>query len=89
MPLRNVDPNKKRGRLHQVTVSFARSRSGQFLARHVFPRIDPWLYRATGGRYPWIIGGAAGAPLVTTGAKSGGCRESINSPAFTMDRIQS
>ena len=42
---------------------------------NVFPRVDPWLFRATGGRYPWVLGGPATAPLVTTGAKSGQRRE--------------
>ena len=51
------------------------TRPGQFVARHVFWNIDPWLYRATGGRYPTIIGGTATAPLVSTGAKSGQRRE--------------
>ena len=48
MPLHHVDPNKKRGRFYRANVRFARSPIGQFLARHVTPRIDPWLYRATG-----------------------------------------
>ena len=75
MPLRYVDPHKKHSRWYTATESFARSRPGQFLAHHVFPRIDPWLYRKTGGRYPSILGGASTAPLMTTGAKSGQPRE--------------
>ena len=75
MPLHHVDPNKKRGRFYRANVRFARSPIGQFLARHVTPRIDPWLYRATGGRYPSSIGSIATAPLRTTGAKSGQLRE--------------
>jgi len=34
------------------------------VAHHISPRIDPWLYRATGGRYPWILGGVSTAPLM-------------------------
>ncbi len=75
MPLRYVDPNKKHGRWYTALESFGRSRPGQFLAHHLFPHIDPWLYRATGGRYPSILGGASTAPLMTTGAKSGQPRE--------------
>ena len=71
MPLHYVDPNKKRGRWYTVLESFGRSRIGQFVSRHLLFRIDPWLYRATGGRYPWILGGAATAPLTSTGAKTG------------------
>jgi deazaflavin-dependent oxidoreductase (nitroreductase family) len=75
MRLHYVDPSKKRGRLYEANTRFARSRAGQFLARHVTPRIDPWLYRATGGRYPSILGTIAAAPLLATGAKSGKPRE--------------
>ena len=75
MPLHRVDPNEKRSRWYRATNNFGRSRPGMFLARNFWPRIDPWLYRATGGRYPWVLGGAATAPLMTTGAKSGQPRE--------------
>jgi deazaflavin-dependent oxidoreductase (nitroreductase family) len=75
MPLHYVDPNKRHGRWYRAMERFSRSRYGQFGARHVFPRIDPWLYRATGGRYPWILGTVSTAPLVTTGARSGLRRE--------------
>ncbi|OBK79436.1 nitroreductase/quinone reductase family protein [Mycobacterium sp. 1274761.0] len=75
MPLHYVDPNKKHGLRYRALERFSRSPAGQFLARRVFPRIDPWLYRKSGGRYPWIFGGMSTAPLVTTGAKSGMRRE--------------
>jgi hypothetical protein len=75
MPLPYIGPNKKRGRWYEATTRFASSRPGQFLARHVNPRIDPWLYRATGGRYPSCLGTIATAPLTATGAKSGQPRE--------------
>src|SRR5689334_22226297 len=71
MPLHYVDPHKKRSRVYHVWVRFGRSRTGQFLARNVMPRVDPWLYRATGGRYPASLSLVASAPLETTGAKSG------------------
>lgn len=38
---------------------------------HVAPRIDPWLYRITHGRYPVVMGMVLNAPLLTTGAKTG------------------
>ena len=75
MPLHYVDPQKKRSRWNRANERVFRTRPGQFVARHVFWNIDPWLYRATGGRYPTIIGGTATAPLVSTGAKSGQRRE--------------
>jgi deazaflavin-dependent oxidoreductase (nitroreductase family) len=74
MPLHYVDPHSKHGRRYKAMESFGRSRPGQFMARHVLFRIDPWLHRATGGRYPWVFGGPATAPLASTGAKSGQLR---------------
>jgi deazaflavin-dependent oxidoreductase (nitroreductase family) len=50
MPLRYVDPHRKRGRFYEANVRFGRSRPGQFLARHLAPRVDPWLHRTTAGR---------------------------------------
>jgi deazaflavin-dependent oxidoreductase (nitroreductase family) len=75
MPLHYVDPHKKHSRWYTAVENFNRSRPGQFLAHHLWPRIDPWLYRATSGRYPRIFGAACTAPLVTKGAKSGQPRE--------------
>ena len=69
MPLRHVNPHKKRGRIYTASVRFARSRPGQFLARHIAPRIDPWLHRVTRGRAN--LGPVINAPLKATGAKSG------------------
>jgi deazaflavin-dependent oxidoreductase (nitroreductase family) len=61
--------------MYRANVRFGRSRVGQFLGRRVTPRIDPWLYRATGGRYPASLSAVASAPLMTTGAKTGQPRE--------------
>ena len=70
MPLRYVDPHKKRGLIYRADERFARSRAGQFLAHRV-ARIDPWLYRVTRGRYPASLPVIASAPLVSTGARTG------------------
>jgi deazaflavin-dependent oxidoreductase (nitroreductase family) len=75
MPLFYVGSGKKDGFLYRVFVRFARSRPGQFSARHINPGIYPWLHRVAGGRYPLVLGRIATAPLVTTGAKSGQPRE--------------
>ncbi len=75
MPLRYVDPHKRHSRRYETWVNLSRSRPGQFLAHHLWPHVDPWLYRASGGRYPAIFGGPSTAPLMTTGAKSGQPRE--------------
>jgi deazaflavin-dependent oxidoreductase (nitroreductase family) len=73
MPLRYVDPEKKRGRLYRANVRFGRSRAGQFIARHVARHTDPYLFRLTRGRIN--MGAIINAPLVSTGAKSGQPRE--------------
>ena len=71
MPLHYVNPHHTHSRRYRALENFGRSRPGQFTARHVLFRIDPWLYRISGGRYPSILGGVATAPLVSVGARSG------------------
>jgi deazaflavin-dependent oxidoreductase (nitroreductase family) len=73
VPPRYVDPHKKRGPVYRASVSFGRSRAGQFIARHIARRTDPHLFRLTGGRVN--MGAIINAPLVSTGAKSGQRRE--------------
>jgi deazaflavin-dependent oxidoreductase (nitroreductase family) len=73
MPLRYVDPDRRRGKRYQQGVRFGRSSVGQFIARHVARRTDPLLFRLTGGRVN--MGPIVNAPLRTTGAKSGQPRE--------------
>jgi deazaflavin-dependent oxidoreductase (nitroreductase family) len=73
MPLRYVDPAKKRGAMYRLNVRFGRSLAGQFIARHVARHTDPYLFRLTGGRVN--MGAIINAPLVSTGAKSGQRRE--------------
>jgi deazaflavin-dependent oxidoreductase (nitroreductase family) len=59
--------------LYRANVRFGRSSAGQFIARHIARRTDPYLFRLTGGRVN--MGAIINAPLVTTGAKSGKKRE--------------
>jgi deazaflavin-dependent oxidoreductase (nitroreductase family) len=75
VPLRHVDPHKKRGSMYAALVRFGRSRAGQWFVRHVAARIDPWLYRVTGGRITSTLGTIVTAPLMTTGARTGRPRE--------------
>ncbi len=75
MPLRYVDPHRKRRQFYQIAEKFGRSPAGQWFARHVSTRLDPVLYGATGGRVTTSMGVVVNAPLVTTGAKSGQPRE--------------
>jgi deazaflavin-dependent oxidoreductase (nitroreductase family) len=53
----------------------ARSRFGQFVARHVASKTDPWLGRVSKGRVSWGMFNIPSATLRTTGAKSGQLRE--------------
>lgn len=71
MSLHYVDPDRPHSRRYRALMDFGRSRPGQFFARHVSFHADPWLYRATGGRYPRVLGGPVTAPLTSTGARSG------------------
>jgi len=73
VPLRYVNPTKKRGRVYRASVRFGRSRAGQFVARHIARHTDPHLFRLTRGRVN--MGAITNAPLVSTGAKSGQPRE--------------
>ena len=75
MPLRYVDPHRRRGRGYRVGERFGRSPAGQWFARRVSTRLDPVLYRATGGRFTTSMGVVVNAPLVTIGARSGQPRE--------------
>ena len=75
MPLRYVDPHKKHSTFYKAMVRYGRSRPAEFIARRISARIDPWLYRATGGHVTTQLGTVATAPLTSTGAKSGQPRE--------------
>src|ERR1700726_1091110 len=50
-------------------------RPSRRIARRITSRIDPWLYRATGGHITTQLWTVASAPLTTIGAKSGQPRE--------------
>ena len=52
----------------------ARSGFGQFLAKRVAPKVDPWLGRISNGRVSLGMFNVPSATLKTTGAKSGQLR---------------
>ena len=56
------------------------------MARHVISRIDPWLYRVTGGRYPASLDRDRPAPADDHGCEIGSAARSTNSPTSTMGR---
>ncbi len=63
------------GSWYRAMVRFGRFRPSRFIARRITSRIDPWLYRATGGHVTTQLWTVASAPLTTIGAKSGQPRE--------------
>ena len=87
MPLRYVDPHRNQSRIYRADMRFGRSRAGGWVGRHISPRIDPWLYRKTRGRYPASLPVITSAPLVTTGAKTGQPRE-VQLATSTMEAIR-
>lgn len=75
MPLRRVDPNRPTTPVMRTLNRFARSRAGQFVAKNVASKTDPWLGRVTNGRVSWGMFNVPSATLTTTGAKSGRPRQ--------------
>ena len=53
----------------------SRSRFGQFVARHLASKTDPWLGRISNGRVSWGMFNVPSATLKSTGARSGQVRE--------------
>jgi len=68
-------------------VAFGRSAAGQWFVRHVSARVDPWLYRVTGGRSTTTLGTITTAPLTTTGARSGLPRCELGGERFTAREV--
>jgi deazaflavin-dependent oxidoreductase (nitroreductase family) len=74
VPLRHVDPARRPSALTRGLNRFSRSRFGNFVARHVAPKVDPWLGRISSGRVSLGMFNVPSATLKTTGAKSGQLR---------------
>jgi deazaflavin-dependent oxidoreductase (nitroreductase family) len=75
MPLRFIDPKRRSTVLSRASTTFGRSRAGQFVAKHIAPKTDPWLNRVSNGRLCWGMLAAPSATLKTTGAKTGQPRQ--------------
>jgi deazaflavin-dependent oxidoreductase (nitroreductase family) len=75
MPLRYVDPTRPTTAVSRAFTRFGRSPVGQFVARYVAAKTDPWLGRHTKGRVSWGMFNAPSATLKMTGAKTGQPRE--------------
>jgi deazaflavin-dependent oxidoreductase (nitroreductase family) len=75
VPLRRVDPTQRPSAVARALNKSSRSRFGQFLARRVAPKVDPWLGRISNGRASLGMFNVPSATLKTTGAKSRQLRE--------------
>jgi deazaflavin-dependent oxidoreductase (nitroreductase family) len=75
MPLRHIDPNRPTTPVMRAFNRFARSRTGQFVAKNVASKTDPWIGRVTNGRVSWGMFNVPSATLKMTGAKSGQPRQ--------------
>ncbi|OBK78799.1 nitroreductase/quinone reductase family protein [Mycobacterium sp. 1274761.0] len=75
MPLRYVDPTKRRSAVTRGLNRLARTRVGLFVGKHLASKTDPMLSRITGGRLSWGAFNVPSATLRTTGAKSGRVRD--------------
>lgn len=71
MPLQRIDPTRPSTATTRALDKFGRSRVGQFIAKRIASRTDPWLTRMTNGRVSWGMFNVPSATLTTTGAKSG------------------
>ena len=55
MPLRVVDPKRRSTVLSRASTGFGRNRAGQFVAKHIAPKTDPWLSRVSNGSLCWGV----------------------------------
>ncbi len=75
MPLRHADPTRQTAPVMRALNNFALSRTGQFVAKHIASKTDPWLGRVSNGRVSWGMFNVPSATLMMTGAKSGQPRQ--------------
>lgn len=75
MPLPHVDPDRPTTPTMSALNKFARSRTGQFVAKNVASKTDPWLGHVSNGRVSWGMFNVPSATLKMTGAKSGQPRQ--------------
>jgi deazaflavin-dependent oxidoreductase (nitroreductase family) len=71
--LRHVDPDTPPSRFSRLFASFSNTRLGRFLSSRLVWRLDPYLLRATGGRFGMGLV-LPTALLETRGAKTGKVR---------------
>jgi deazaflavin-dependent oxidoreductase (nitroreductase family) len=71
--LKYVDPNRPRSLLSRAYAAFSATRLGRFISSNLAWKLDPYLLRATGGRFGMGLV-LPTALLETRGAKSGALR---------------
>jgi deazaflavin-dependent oxidoreductase (nitroreductase family) len=84
--LKHVDPTRRRSFLTRAYAAIGTMRLGQFISRHVFWKLDPFLLRATGGRLSMALV-IRTAVLETRGAKSGELRRNAVIYFHDGDRV--
>lgn len=84
--LKYVDPTRPRGRFSHAYAAFSASRLGRFLSAKVAWKVDPYLLRATRGRFGLGLGHPT-ALLETRGAKTGAVRRNAVIYFHDSDRV--
>ena len=74
--LKHIDPNRRRGLFSRAYAALANTRLGRFMSVHVVWKLDPYLMRATAGRFGLGLVMPT-ALLETRGAKSGAVRRNV------------
>jgi deazaflavin-dependent oxidoreductase (nitroreductase family) len=84
--LKYVDPNRPRGSFSRAYAAFSTTRLGRFISANLAWRLDPYLLRATGGRFGMGLV-LPTALLETRGAKSGALRRNAVIYFHDSDRV--
>jgi deazaflavin-dependent oxidoreductase (nitroreductase family) len=73
VPLRHVDPHRRRGWTYRAICRLSSTAAGLWLSEHIAWKLDPLLLRLSGGRFGFA-GPLPSALLETRGARSGQLR---------------
>jgi deazaflavin-dependent oxidoreductase (nitroreductase family) len=84
--LRYVDPNRTPGWFNRVYARFSATRLGRFLSANIAWKLDPYLLRATRGRFGMSLV-LPTALLETRGARSGAVRRNAVIYFHDSDRV--
>jgi deazaflavin-dependent oxidoreductase (nitroreductase family) len=84
--LKYIDPNRPRGSFSRAYATFSATRLGRFISSNLAWKLDPYLLRATRGRFGMGLV-LPTALLETRGAKSGAVRRNAVIYFHDSDRI--